>query len=509
MRWGTLVVAILFYCQHSFSTEYMAVAGGYNPFRSEASLEKNMETFQSLVDPGDTAFYYFGAGPDSSNCDVVEMDPTLRTHHDVIFDIFEIPVSNRIRYQCKMRPNKIKNLSGPATKKEMMTKLYDLAQNRDPLGEQSPFRFYFSGHGGDGSTNRYNEPNNLSGYRQNFNSNTLATWDSQRITVQEFTKALDAFPKQTPIQTLMVQCYSGGFAQINYQGGILDLAKIADANRCGFFSQEYSQVATGCTPDVFENIDYSHFFFKAYQNKNQADYNQDGKVGSTEAHAYATIHAPSIDRPTSTSEALLEDFYELNDGIQIEPYYKISWKTIEQSLNASEKAILLSLSKKLGIDFTSPRSPEPKTLVMDGMEELSKNISRWEDKLSQLSDDYQVELEDFRRTVQSKFPWAFLNPALLENKSKRAKSKQEYKLAQEYIPSDQRFSGLKALKNSYNITTHKVEELKIRHTYFGRMNLVLNKKILEAIIHDDRNYKHIKNKYEALVRCEQEPYFIE
>jgi hypothetical protein len=87
--------------------------------------------------------------------------------------------------------------------------------------------------------------------------------------------------------------------------------------RAGFFSQVHDRAAAGCTPDVDEADyqEYSSFFWAALAGRTRAgvalpsvDYDKDGIVSFSEAHAYAVLASDTIDIPVRTSDALLREY---------------------------------------------------------------------------------------------------------------------------------------------------------------------------------------------------------
>ena len=65
--------------------------------------------------------------------------------------------------------------------------------------------------------------------------------------MKDFATMLDRIDESVPVVVVMVQCYSGGFADIAFEGG--DRKKGAtDRNRCGFFATVHTRPAAGCTP---------------------------------------------------------------------------------------------------------------------------------------------------------------------------------------------------------------------------------------------------------------------
>ena len=117
----------------------------------------------------------------------------------------------------------------------------------------------------------------------------------------------------------MVQCYSGGFANVIFKEG--DPKKgLADQTRAGFFATVHDRVVAGCTPDIREEDyrEYSTRFWEALcgesriGNKIQKpDYNLDGFTSLLEAHTYVILNSETIDLPIKTSDILLRKFIEI------------------------------------------------------------------------------------------------------------------------------------------------------------------------------------------------------
>lgn len=140
-------------------------------------------------------------------------------------------------------------------------------------------------------------------------------WEDQPLTVQKLSQTLDKLPQNTPVVTMMAQCFSGSFANIIYQGG--DPNKpIALQSRCGFFATIKTLPSVGCTPEVNEADykDYSSSFFAGLSGYSRtgkrvasADYNRDRKISYAEAHSFAKVDEKTIDLPVSTLEVWLQN----------------------------------------------------------------------------------------------------------------------------------------------------------------------------------------------------------
>ncbi|MDX2100518.1 MAG: caspase family protein [Leptolyngbyaceae cyanobacterium bins.59] len=266
-------------CQSPQAQKFLVFGGGGAPSYNEIALEKNVLYFQRTLrtlgyDPAKAA--YFFANGTNGQATIRYLDPQGRQR-------FKVP--------------QIPNLIGASTPTNLQRSLQTMG--RQSSGKDSLF-FYFTGHGIKN--------------KQDDNNNAIMLWRDQPVTVQQFTQLLDRLPQETSVVTVMVQCYSGSFANLIYQKGDPDRA-IALQNRCGFFATVKTLPSVGCTPAVNEADyrDYSSSFFAGLSGRSRigqivpsADYNQDGRVSYGEAHAFAKVDGKTTDLPISTSEAWLQ-----------------------------------------------------------------------------------------------------------------------------------------------------------------------------------------------------------
>ncbi|MBZ8182632.1 C13 family peptidase [Oscillatoria salina] len=260
-------------CQNNYPlTDFLVVAGGGYPGNNEIALEKNVLYFQrTLANLGynpEAANIFFANGNDGQ--------ATIRYINEQREQQFKVP--------------EIPNLQGAATKDNLANWLEETAEE----SSDNPLFFYFTGHGFPGS---------------------LLMWERQQLTVTELSRQLDKLPQNTPVVTMMAQCFSGSFADFIYQEGD-PTQPIALQTRCGFFATVKTRPSVGCTPEVNEADyrDYSSSFFAGLSGVDRtgakvasADYNRDGRISYTEAHAFAKVDEKTMDLPISTSESWLQD----------------------------------------------------------------------------------------------------------------------------------------------------------------------------------------------------------
>lgn len=202
---------------------------------------------------------------------------------------------------------------------------------------KTPVLLYFTGHGSQDPQNGVSE---------------FDLWDPKghaTFQVPELSKLLDQFPKTTPIIVVMVQCHSGGFANLLFRQGDPD-GEPADQHICGFFASVQERLAAGCTSAVneAEYRDFTSYFFSALSGVDRsgkpapsADYDHNGKIGMDEAYAYALLHDDSIDTPVCTSDAFLRRFVKTSDA----EVFKTKYSDIRSWATPAQKAALDGLSK--------------------------------------------------------------------------------------------------------------------------------------------------------------------
>ncbi len=258
---------------------FLVFGGGGSPEQNEIAIEKNVLYFQRTLEKMGynplAASIFFANGNDRQ--------ATIRYIDELGNQQFKVP--------------EIPYVQGEAT----VTNLQNWFQKTGEQISSQPIFFYFTGHG-------IENP-------KNSNNNALMLWQNQYLTVQELSQMLDKLPQNTPVVTMMAQCFSGSFANIIYQGG--DPNKpVALQTRCGFFATIKTLPSVGCTPEVNEADykDYSSSFFAGLSGYSRtgkkvasADYNRDGKISYAEAHSFAKVDEKTIDLPVSTLEVWLQN----------------------------------------------------------------------------------------------------------------------------------------------------------------------------------------------------------
>ncbi len=324
----------------------LTIGGGYSPSGNQVSLEKNIFYFQRVLKdlglgtaPHDI-FFSKGKGPGR---DLIQEDPDKQLPK--INDMMALVFSKERGLRQDYRSHQLENLSGGSNRADV-TKWFNTTGPTLKKGDR--LILYITAHGGKASGK---DPQNT----------LLYMWNNQNMTMKEFTGLLDKLDPQVQVVMVMVQCFSGGFANVIFKDGDQKNG-LSPAARCGFYATVHDRPAAGCTPDIREENykEYSTSFWAAVYGKTRLgkqvpkpDYDGDGQVSYNEAHSYALINSDTIDISIRTSDAFLRAYSKTKDdklGDQLYSY-KTEYEQIHEAAGPCEKAVLDELSKSLNMDM--------------------------------------------------------------------------------------------------------------------------------------------------------------
>ena len=310
-------------CNHTNATNFLVMAGGGAPSYNEIALEKNVLYFQRTLqamgyDPTEASVFF--ANGNSGEATIRYLDP----QGQIRFKVPEIP-----------------NLLGASTFANLQSWISQTLD--DPTEEPRPLFFYFTGHG---------TRNN-----RNLNNNYMLLWGNQQVSVQDLAQTFDQLPADTPVVSMMAQCYSGAFANLIYANGQPSQG-LAAQDRCGFFATLRTLPSVGCTPEVNEADyrDYSSSFFAGLSSIDRtgtpvasADYNEDGRVAYAEAHAFSKVDGETTDLPVSTLEVWLQEraTLALQEEILNQPM-----QAIATTARPEQRYVVEELVEELGLDLS-------------------------------------------------------------------------------------------------------------------------------------------------------------
>ncbi|QDT04595.1 hypothetical protein K227x_29880 [Rubripirellula lacrimiformis] len=334
---------------------FLTIGGGYAPSGNQASLEKNVQLFQRVLE----SLPNQASATDSDSSQPVNhvffADGTDPGEDLQVMDRASIPEANRLMAEffgddadlgLTYRNHQVPDVQGPA-KPDAIRKWFDRTSTQMRDGDR--LFVYVTAHGS-ASTNR-----------KDVFDTTIALWDNTSIKMTEFTRLLDQLPTDIDVVAVMVQCYAGGFSRFCFVDGDPDKG-LSPQRRVGFFATVHDRPAAGCTPDVDEAnyVEYSTYFWAALQGVDRSgqaidppDYDKNGVITFDEAHAYTVLNAITIDLPVTTSgEFLSEHSRFANDKDKDELDLLSKDESYEQVLSLAspaQHAILQGLSQRLDL----------------------------------------------------------------------------------------------------------------------------------------------------------------
>lgn len=473
------------------TTHFFTIGGGYSPTGNQASLERNIIYFRKmLADLGlaDAPQHTLFADGDNPGRDLQVKDPEEAA-----------PEANRLLAALlgstkgidnNYHNHHLRDIDGVSSTKNI-DHWFDTIGKR--LGPDQRAFIYFTGHGG--KTDNKKTQNT-----------SIMLWDRQSIRVKDFCQRLDRLDKQTPVVLLMVQCFSGGFANVIYKEGDPNKG-LADANRCGFFATVHDRTAAGCTPDINEADyeDYSTHFLAALLGETRtgetvanADYDGDGVVCFAEAHAYSLIVSDSIDISIKTSDVLLRKYSTttgktkdrtlLDACTPADDYTKL----LERA-GACERAALEGLSDRLNL------TGEDRTRkIAERIKEIDEKKKANRKERGALYGKFKVHKGKLANTLKKRYP-ELSNPfhpwvqRLLSSDSDSARMVAEIKAEADYKALDELGEKLKA-----NDAAHKALDndwVKLKRFEYVAESVALAANL--AQVADEKVLAHYKTLVEA------------
>ncbi|GAB4452832.1 MAG: hypothetical protein OHK0029_04530 [Armatimonadaceae bacterium] len=341
----------------------LTVGGGPQPKMNQVAIESNVRYVDGLLPANARKRILFADGK-TTTPHVLYMQPEpaagdTETAYRVVME------GSRTGSQRYRRPE-LPTIDGPA-------ELPTLREEFERIAGQSsgPILLYFTGHG---ERNR-NLNNNLFNLWMGTPPEETGPVDAERmrelqaqsqaqsqaaprqssfLSVRELANQIKLLPENRPVTLVMVQCYSGSFANLLFEDGNPD-SPLVNRPICGFFATTSDRPAAGCTPEINEADyqDFTSYFFAALAGKDRSgkpvsatDYDGNGTIGMEEAYIYALINEPSIDVPVVTSDQFLRRFVSMNDDeIAALPFSKI-----RAMASPARRAAMDALSKSLGTD---------------------------------------------------------------------------------------------------------------------------------------------------------------
>jgi hypothetical protein len=319
---------------------FLTIGGGESPTNNQVSLEKNilyLQRFLSEAGLGSMAHDIYFANGKETGRDIQLVDPT--TPPPRVNALLAQLFNNEDNLDASYRAHSIPGVRGAANR-GTIGKWFETTGAKLAAGDR--LFIYFSGHGGKGNPAR---------------NTTLALWNEGGMPVKEFVGLLDKLDPKVQVVLIMVQCHAGGFADVIFKDAQAGTA-MSKAERCGFFATSHDRLAAGCTSDIDEDNyrEYSTYFWAALYGKTRTgqavrrpDYDEDGHVSLSEAHAYVQITSDTIDIPVATSDIFLRSCSKAEKGKAEMVNGEEDVEKLISLATAAQKAVIEGLSSQLSL----------------------------------------------------------------------------------------------------------------------------------------------------------------
>ena len=319
------------------------VGGGPTLEYNQAAIESNVRYVNKLLPPDAIRTTLFADGNPGKETVLIEDKPANPLIGDRLLDLaFYDPDKTDDAVSHYRKPNLGAKLDSAATPLALTNLFLDLG--RELTNAPKPLFLYFTGHGSAGD--------------RSYANNVYNMWGDTAFSTRKLAQQMAHLPENVPVTLVMVQCHSGGFANLLYEGGLPDGKPIA-RDFAGFFASEPDRVAAGCTAetDEAEYRDFTSYFFAALTGRDRlgrpvtgADYNGDGRVGMDEAFCYTLANDRSIDTPVCASAFFLRRFAPLTEKeLDATPFRSVrTWATAAQRYALD--ALAKSLHRETGED---------------------------------------------------------------------------------------------------------------------------------------------------------------
>jgi hypothetical protein len=365
LRSGATLVALLAATHATAADHFLVIGGGYEPAGNQVSLEKNVLLLNALLGE-----IYSTAPP----IDLLFSDgeDPARDLQFVIPDS-DLPQANlllaRIMRQTDALGETYRSHNLPSPHRAANRSNLDAWFNSQGKLLKSGDRLilYVTAHGGEAPKN--DDQNTV-----------LYLWKHEEIRMKELAKLLDSLPDGVKVVLIMVQCYSGGFANLAFANGNPANGPTR-ADICGFFATTHDRPAAGCTPDIDEQNyhEYSTYFWEAIRRRTRTgdpirrnpDLDADGTVSFAEAHAYALLESVTVDLSIKTSDAFLRSFSRTGPSLWSP---ETDYSALLEKASTLDRAVLLGLSSELGL--SAPNRFDEARQKADATDQSKKQLDR-------------------------------------------------------------------------------------------------------------------------------------
>jgi hypothetical protein len=314
----------------------LTVGGGPSLQYNQVAIESNVRYIHKLLPRGTVQTTLFADG-DSNHASVLyDDDSSKQSNGEFLVDLFLQGTDGESDSGSHYRKPNIGKVDGPSKRSEFARQIGRIAQ--EPGLSRRQVLLYFTGHGSPG--------------KSDFENNFYDMWGKdEALSVRECARQIEQLPPDAPVTVVMVQCFSGAFGNLLFEGGD-PKGDVIPRDFAGFYATVNNRVAAGCTSAVneAEYHDFTSYFFAALAGRDRVgravtgcDYNHDGRIGMNEAYCYTLLNDESIDVPVCTSDFFLRRYVPMRDA----DVFQTPWPTIVSWADPAQKEALEGLSSRL------------------------------------------------------------------------------------------------------------------------------------------------------------------
>lgn len=314
----------------------LIVGGGPSLQYNQVAIESNVRYVHKLLPRGTVQTTLFADGDANHASVLYDVDSSKQSDGEFLLDLFLQGTEGEADAGSHFRKPNIGKVDGPSKRAEFARQLSRIAAEPDLSNRQ--LLLYFTGHGSLG--------------KSDYENNVYDMWGKdETLSVRECARQIEQLPAGAPVTVVMVQCFSGAFGNLLFEGGD-PKGEVIARDFAGFYATVNTRVAAGCTSAVneAEYHDFTSYFFAALTGRDRVgravtgcDYNHDGRVGMNEAYCYTLNNDESIDVPVCTSDVFLRRFVPLRDA----DVFQTPWPMLVSWADPAQKEALEGLSARL------------------------------------------------------------------------------------------------------------------------------------------------------------------
>ncbi|MCZ7681081.1 MAG: hypothetical protein M5U28_20755 [Sandaracinaceae bacterium] len=205
---------------------WILAGGGPTPELNQVQLEQDVLLAREVLARSGPGLTLFAGGPGSRAVQVLDASAATDDLRARLAALFDPRAGRDARYrEAAVDPG------GAASAEAILAALEGALLDAD-----TPLTLYLAGHGQGGDAPH---------------ESRFLAWGAHDLWVEDLAALLDDLPGHRPLRVVITACYSGGFAELVFEGASEERGP-ATSERCGFFATTWDRAASGCDPNPTE-----------------------------------------------------------------------------------------------------------------------------------------------------------------------------------------------------------------------------------------------------------------